>query len=409
VDLAKKRFSLGSSPEPRAFIASHHQKFCVVDGKIAFCGGMDVTPLALDTMRHERSRSNWHDIHSLIKGMVVTDIERGFRERWNVETLAFSKRVGELEAVKPDKGILRFPKLTVASDPGRRAEKTPGTDVVQALRTVSVDQPGRPLPEVKRADIRDAYSRAIDAAQSFVYLENQYFRSPEFTKLLIARHRKVPRLQVILVIPIAPEELSDPKSADARDLHPAAVQIKEIERLIDAFRDNFGVFSLVVRAKAEKNNFTNAHGSPQLYLHSKICIVDDLFATIGSANINGRSLEMDTELNIGWFHNKRVRDFRLRLWRHLLGSARSSDIDTWAPDSFTGRWRKIADLNAKDSPASRDGFVIPHPLALLKGVAKEFPLIPETFINIHEVLPQPALRDLIERDESRDDSGPVVS
>jgi phosphatidylserine/phosphatidylglycerophosphate/cardiolipin synthase-like enzyme len=97
VDLAKKRFSLGSSPEPRAFIASHHQKFCVVDGKIAFCGGMDVTPLALDTMRHERSRSNWHDIHSLIKGMVVTDIERGS------ESVGTSKRLPSANASENSK------------------------------------------------------------------------------------------------------------------------------------------------------------------------------------------------------------------------------------------------------------------------------------------------------------------
>lgn len=95
VNVPKKRFSIRASPETRAFIASHHQKFCVIDGRIAFCGGMDITPSALDTMDHKLRRRDvsWHDIHSLIKGQVVTDIERGFRERWNVEKSHFEGRV----------------------------------------------------------------------------------------------------------------------------------------------------------------------------------------------------------------------------------------------------------------------------------------------------------------------------
>ena len=321
VDSAKKRFSMHTSPETRAFIASHHQKLCVVDSRIAFCGGMDITPFVLDTMDHEfrQRKGAWHDIHSSIKGEVVTDIERGFRERWNVEMRLFEGRVMVMRSVKPDKGILPVTKLTMAPDPASRSDKAPGTDVVQALRTVSVDQRLLPLPKTKCADILDAYSQAIGEARKFVYLENQYFRASEFTDLLIDRHKEMPRLQVILVIPIAPEELTDLKSADIRDLHPVAVQIKEIERLMDALGSNFGVFSLVVRAKAEKKKFTDAHGSPQLYVHSKICIIDDQFATIGSANINGRSLKMDTELNVGWFHKTRVREFRIKLWVHLLG------------------------------------------------------------------------------------------
>jgi hypothetical protein len=118
---------------------------------------------------------------------------------------------------------------------------------------------------------------------------------------------------------------------------------------------------------------------------------------------------MDTELNIGWFHDTRVRDFRIKLWRHLLGSSRTTDIGAWDPTSFTERWRKIAQLNAKAPPDSRRGLAIQHDLDQLKRVAKEFPLVPEVFISTDEGLSQLGPQDLIEIDDSTVDDRPAVS
>lgn len=417
VDTAKKRFSIRTSPESRIFLASHHQKFCVVDGRVAFCGGMDLTPLALDTHTHKPRRHpfkrgqpdlSWHDIHARIEGSVVADIERGFRTRWNQEMFGFIARISALAAVAPASTALPFTKLTAAADAGLRAALRPGTDAVQALRTMSVNKAGQVLPDVKRQDVLEAYAAAIGAATSYVYLENQYFRAPEITDLLIARHGKIPKLQVIVVIPIAPEELTDLKSIDPMVSHPIAVQIKQIERLQAALGANFGVFSLVLRARAKTRKFTDAHGSPQLYVHSKIAIVDDTFATIGSANVNGRSFAMDTELNVAWVHKTRVQAFRIKLWEHLLGT-HAAGMRTWDPASFATRWRAAAALNARQSPEARGGFVVPHDNALLKSVAKELLLVPDTFINIHDMLPESLPPDLIEMDEARDVTAAAVA
>ena len=84
IDSRTGKFGMRATPEARSFIASHHQKFCAVDGRIAFCGGMDLTPLSLDTTAHKRRRHpfkratfdlSWHDIQCRIEGSVVTDVD----------------------------------------------------------------------------------------------------------------------------------------------------------------------------------------------------------------------------------------------------------------------------------------------------------------------------------------------
>ncbi|WP_300450474.1 phospholipase D family protein [Accumulibacter sp.] len=411
VDEGKRRFAMSGTPETRVFLASHHQKTCVVDGEVAFCGGMDITPLALDNPTHATRRHpfrkgendlSWHDLHARLEGDVVIDLERNFRERWNLELLAFSARIGGFAAVMPAKGELPFSALTPIRDPGRRTGRTPGTDAAQVLRTISADKAGQFVPEIKREDIFEAYARAIGGAEQYVYLENQYFRSTPLTDAIIARHAEAPRLQVILVIPVAPEELTDLAAADPKALHPVAVQIKELKRLQAALGPNFGVFSLVLPQRARRRKFTDVAGSPQLYVHSKICIVDDEFATIGSANANGRSFAMDTELNVGWFQRSHVKRFRIDLWRHLLGRA-AADVDTWPATAFTATWRAIATTNLLAPPAARSGFVVPHDFAALDAVAKEMPLVPPTFIDIADILPESASPDLVSADESRDE------
>ncbi len=58
-----------------------------------------------------------------------------------------------------------------------------------------------------------------------------------------------------------------------------------------------------------------------IYVHSKIMIVDDVFAIIGSANFTDRSMfERDEELGLAWIdhNNSTVRDFRTKLWSEHL-------------------------------------------------------------------------------------------
>lgn len=65
-----------------------------------------------------------------------------------------------------------------------------------------------------------------------------------------------------------------------------------------------------------------------IYVHSKIMIVDDVFLTHGSANINRRSMEVDSELNICHERMDVTRPLRRRLWNIHTGGARGANSDS---------------------------------------------------------------------------------
>jgi phosphatidylserine/phosphatidylglycerophosphate/cardiolipin synthase-like enzyme len=58
-----------------------------------------------------------------------------------------------------------------------------------------------------------------------------------------------------------------------------------------------------------------------IYVHSKLLLVDDLFFTLGSANINARSLLSDSELNIAMPSPKTTKLWRERLWEMHSGKS----------------------------------------------------------------------------------------
>ncbi|MCA7971147.1 phospholipase D-like domain-containing protein [Burkholderia sp. AU39826] len=95
------------------------------------------------------------------------------------------------------------------------------------------------------------------------------------------------------------------------------------------------------------------------YVHSKIMVIDDVFLTHGSANINTRSMEVDSELNICHEHGDVSRALRKRLWAiHTKpapsegqGAASGNDVNSAAigdnmTDAFN-QWVKITDRNKR--------------------------------------------------------------
>jgi phosphatidylserine/phosphatidylglycerophosphate/cardiolipin synthase-like enzyme len=64
-----------------------------------------------------------------------------------------------------------------------------------------------------------------------------------------------------------------------------------------------------------------------IYVHAKVAVVDDLWATMGSANLNSRGMSHDAEMNVSALNAGFARSLRLALWReHLDGTAGSTDV-----------------------------------------------------------------------------------
>jgi phosphatidylserine/phosphatidylglycerophosphate/cardiolipin synthase-like enzyme len=123
--------------------------------------------------------------------------------------------------------------------------------------------------------VLEAYQRAIMKAEEYIYIEDQYFNSPEIVAAIKARMIERPKLEVILVVNPRP---------DIGGYHPHQTGL--IKELIAAGgEDRVAAFSM----------WTCDPIDPRLkvapiYVHSKVCIVDDRWVAIGTANVDGASM-----------------------------------------------------------------------------------------------------------------------
>jgi phosphatidylserine/phosphatidylglycerophosphate/cardiolipin synthase-like enzyme len=351
----------GNAPPLTAYPVSHHQKICIVDGEIGFCGGLDPVKGRLDTPAHA---AGWHDLHVQVDKGLAADLDRNFIGRWNTERSVFNTFV--TGASSPGRSLGAETVGTIAAPPSPPPGPAPTAGATgQLLRTLAAATSlsvGQLVPPSLREDIREAFQNAIAQAQSFIYIENQYVRDPRLVTWLSAAAAR--NVNVILVLPVAPEEVSEKNGADDVTKKGLFLQNTIITSL-KTLGAKFGVYSMVMPSAAATAHATNFAGSFQIYVHSKTLIVDDAFAMVGSANTNPRSFAVDTEANIAWYDPAGVKNLRLTLWREMLGHP--SDLDSWAPADFVTKWNGIAGPNFTAKPALRKGFVVPHNPANIPG------------------------------------------
>ena len=161
-----------------------------------------------------------------------------------------------------------------------------------------------------------AYTRAFARARKLIYVEDQYFWSDVVAGTLADALRREPDLQVIAVVPRYAE---DEGRFGGPPMHYG--QRLAYDLLREAGGDRFSMFDL-----------ENDAGTP-IYVHAKVCIVDDEWMTIGSDNLNLRSWSHDSELTCavvdpdGELHRR----LRTPLWAEHLGlpedDPRLNDID----------------------------------------------------------------------------------
>jgi phosphatidylserine/phosphatidylglycerophosphate/cardiolipin synthase-like enzyme len=264
----------------------HHQKAVVVDGQVGFAGGLDLTTLAGDRWDRAghplRFGRNWHDVMLQVHGEAVADIERNFTQRWAEVT-----------------GETALPHQPPRIEPGWH---TP----CQVVRTIPRGD-YRFAPDGEFG-IAHAYLAAIARARRFIYLENQYLWSPEIVDALgAALRRNDDDFRILIVLPAR----ADMGKYD-NDKHV------ELLQKADDGRGRFSAYALYTGGAA-----TGAHGFfyRPVYVHAKVGIIDDEWYTVGSANLNGRGLATDSELNVQAFDPAGARALRLALWAEHLGLA----------------------------------------------------------------------------------------
>jgi phosphatidylserine/phosphatidylglycerophosphate/cardiolipin synthase-like enzyme len=273
----------------------HHEKLAVIDGRIAYVGGIDLTSLAgdrLDTNEHPpRGAIGWHDASSRIEGPLVRDVADHWTMRWR--------------------------EVTSESVPLTFDDSERGEVRAQLVRTV----PNSVYDAVPRGDYRilEAYVRALRSAEHLIYLESQFLWSPEIVQILKAKLEDPPsdEFRMIVLLPAKPNNGKD----DTRGQLGVLAEVDRDERLLAC-------------------TLYQAGHVEQVYVHAKIGIVDDRWLCIGSANLNEHSLFNDTEVCVITTDEQLVRDTRLRLWREHL---RRDDVDG-APHEVVDRlWKTTAE------------------------------------------------------------------
>jgi len=289
---------------------SHHQKFVVIRHRedpsrdMAFVGGIDLAHNRRDDADHRGdpqpqslsagygAHPPWHDVQAKIQGPAVHDVETVFRERWEDPTplsrsplRAFSDAVRRLD-VDPDP-------LPVQAPPPPAA----GTHVVQLLRTYPNLRRGRDFPFARGGErsVARGYTKAIGRARELVYVEDQYFWGHDVADRFLAALRANPGLRMVVVIP----------------LHPDVGGLARVPELLGrdrAFRSLMAAAPGRVAAYGIEN-----HASTPVYVHAKVCVIDDTWASIGSDNFNRRSWTHDSELSCVVLDEDYARSLRLTL------------------------------------------------------------------------------------------------
>jgi len=301
----------------------HHEKVVLVDDRVAFVGGMDLTSFAgdrLDDSAHAaRGRQGWHDACLRLEGPIVADVAEHFRLRWRE---AGGEDVGGASC--PDAGGVE----------------------AQLVRTV----PERIYDGLPRGEftILESYRRALCSAERLVHLESQFLWSSEVVAILAEKLRNPPAddFRVVVLLPARPNNGAD----DTRG---------QLGVLVDADEQGGGDTSRFLACTL----YQPGRGGGSVYVHAKVGIVDDRWLTVGSANLNEHSFFNDTEVNVVVQDEALARAARVRLWSEHL--ERDADGD---PVRLVDEvWRPLAEEQLEHR--RREGWS-PHRLALLPHVSR---------------------------------------
>ena len=363
---------------PPVHPGSHHEKLCIIDATTAFIGGLDIEPKRYDTIDYD-ARDAWHDLACRVEGPVVRMVEDHFVKRWNGHAAGFRRRLQDLVAPGPIPP-LPFCDAAPIHDAGPAAAQPVVGDIDATIAYTVSGHRHSPFalgPKARLRDVAELYRHAVSAAQRFIYIETQFFRSLDMADWLAERGRANPELQVIMLLPLVPERISVNPDPNPATRHGQYLQGQALDRVRAALGDRFGAFTLLRNgpAPARVNAEAQAHGSDQIYVHSKAMLVDDDLAIVGSANLNGRSFLTDTETALCWRHPVDVGAFRERLWGVLF----RQDVTGWSQNPLA-RWRRAAQANRDAAPGQRQGFVLPMPDTHAAIKARKSRIVPDRLV-----------------------------
>ncbi len=251
---------------------SHHQKIVVIDDKLAFAGGLDLTNKRWDSPKHEPGDPRrtfedepyppFHDAMIAVDGEAAQELRKIAYRRWE-------KATGHaIKPVKPTRG-----------DPWTGEQRIDIRDVQVAVACTQPKVNG----DEGMSFIETLYLDMIAAAKDYIYIENQYFTSEKIGEALEKRLGDPDGPEIVLVT-----RLLSHGWLEEHTMHVLRTRLVRSLRAADT-HGKFHAFYPHVEGLCE---------GTCLDLHSKVMIVDDQWMRIGSSNISNRSMGVDTECDV---------------------------------------------------------------------------------------------------------------
>lgn len=215
-----------------------HRKILVVDGKVAFAGGVNITAdYARGSMFRSRGKNptsaGWRDTHLQIEGPAVAALQWTFLDNW----------ASQKESVLPERDY--YPPLPPAGD--------------KVLRVLS-NEPG------KHHEVYKAYALAFQGATKSIHITAAYF---------------VPDRQIIKTLLDAAH-----RGVDVKIILPTATDSGLV------FRASHSFYTPMLKAGIK------VYELKANMLHAKTAVIDGSWSTVGSTNIDTRSFLHNKEVNV---------------------------------------------------------------------------------------------------------------
>ncbi len=249
------------------FFGSFHEKIAIIDQKCAFMGGIDIAKMRWDTCGHEvinECRRDWngkyynpiHDLQFVLSGPIIKDFSEFIQKR-SEKNLFFTQQSPSISTpLWPDSFSPEIHHIKGAIS---------RTDAKERVY-----------------EIEDLYVDAIRSAEKFILIENQYFSHHGIIRELANQLQKKEGPEVVIILPI-----------NYRGKFERAIYLTQRNRAMKTLKasDHYGRLRFYYPENSSPQNF--------IVVHSKYMVVDNTFITLGSANLNYRSMRVDREINLG--------------------------------------------------------------------------------------------------------------
>jgi phosphatidylserine/phosphatidylglycerophosphate/cardiolipin synthase-like enzyme len=324
------------------YLMSHHQKSVFLGRKddfdlsCAYVGGMDLAIDRWDDEKHQRPTKEgtfygWHDVQVRVLGDAITQIWANFLDRWNSK---------QREVDCPIPSWKQHTKL--------------GNQHVQVLRTVASARSSKPdrFMIFGERTILCALKKAISQAECYIYIEEQFLWDCEIADFIVERNQELknlnkPKLRLIVVLAAETELKGIVGSLGEHTYHLRSLFfMKVMEKTSKAdirFGHSTGVYAYgLYQNQATRGPYDLRARRKPIYVHSKLIIIDDRYVAIGSANVDARSMHIETELTLGIVDGDTVDgtlgnqknaklcrfavELRQKLWKEHLGISKFPNV-----------------------------------------------------------------------------------